>query len=346
MVFIVIAAGAYSVKPSGLALMAVGLLFACVTCRKTWPRLLALIGLSVILVAPVCIVNTITSGYPLFPTLPLRMPVPWALSLEAAKAAKDSITTFPFVYQSYGGVPVTLTAKLAHLFWVDNASLFSLGTLDAVAFILLLRGSGLRRKRWPIGIATAGLLMLFGFALTLQVPAVRFVLGYLAIVPVLGLAHLKERWLIGAFVACLFIWAAEPWQYLNRLDIVRLVVFGAVVSTLSFLPKRPVAFSTLPILCLCCFQYMRPLMSAAQMARRSIREPHNFLAPPAPRSLAVGEFVWAKHGDVIARVPVATPGQCWATEPPCAQVDANFGIVKDLRYRKTGYLGSGFEQKE
>jgi hypothetical protein len=86
-------------------------------------------------------------------------------------------------------------------------------------------------------------------------------------------------------------------------------------------------------------------MSAVQMARSSIREPHDLLVPPAPRSLAPGEFIWVKHGEVIARAPVETPDQCWATEPPCAPADANFGTVKGLRYRKTG-LGSGFEQTE
>jgi len=347
-VFIVMAAGAYSVKSSGLALVAVSLLLSCLIYWKMWSRLALIALLSVILVVPVCCVNTITSGYPLFPMLPLRLPVPWALSLETAKAVKDSITNFPFVYQSHGAVPVTLSAKLAHLFWVDNSSLFSLGILDALGFAFLVKTFGLTRKVWPLSIATAEVLLFSGITLALQVPATRFLLGYLAVVPVLGLAHLRERWLTGAFASCLLIWSVQPWQYLNRLDIVRLFVFGAVLLTLMFLPKRGVTFSGLCALCLCCFQYMRPLMSAGQMARTSIREPRDLLAPPAPRSLANGEFIWVKHGEVITRAPVAveTPDQCWATEPPCAPADANFGTVKGLRYRKLGALGSGFVQSD
>jgi hypothetical protein len=319
-------------------------LLGCVVYRKAWPRLPVLVGLAVILVAPVCVVNTITSGYPLFPSLPLRLPVSWALSLATDAAVKESIEKFPFVYHSYDGLPKTVAQKLAHLFWVDNAALFPLAGLNLLGAAVLAKEST-RSRSFQLSIVAGGLLMIFGIALAFEVPARRFVAGYLAVVPILALAHLGTRWMTGAFAACWLIWLVEPWQNLSRLDIARLFVFGAAVF-ISLPRHKTRLLSGLLILGLFGFQYMRPLMSAVKMARGSIVAPHNLLIPPAPPSLEAGEFTWVPYGDVLVRTPVGAADRCWATEPPCAAVGANFGTVKGLRYREPGSLASGFEESQ
>ena len=344
--FVVVGAGAFSAKASGLAVVAVSLLVLFHIYRMQWARIAALAGLSIILVLPVLIVNAITSGYPLFPMVGLRLPISWALSHETANTVREAIDNFPFVYQSQHGVPATLVAKLTHLFWVDNSALLSLGILNALGLIFLASVYGVRPKAWPISIVTIGLLMLVGIGLATRVPATRYVLGYLIVVPAFALAHLKERWLLATFVVCFFVWLFQPWQYLNRLDVVRVSVFGVMILLLMAVSNRSARFSALAVLCLCIFQYMRPLMNATQFALGAVREPYKLLVPPVPRSLALGEFVWVKHGEVSIREPIGGNLQCWATEPPCAPADANLGAVKDLRYRKMGSLGSGFVQSE
>ena len=349
--FVVVAAGAYSAKANGLALVAVSLLVAVHIYRMRWTRIAVLAGLSILLVLPVWITNAITTGYPLFPMVGLRLPSSWALSYETAKAVSDFITDYPFHHQSQGPplppplVPATLLAKLGHLFWVDNSSLLSLGILNVLGLIFLARVYRLRPKAWPISIVTIGLLAIVGIGLAVRVPMARFVLGYLVVVPAFALAHLKQRWLMTTFVVCLFIWLFAPWQYLYRLDVVRLFVFGVMILLLMTVSNRSVGNATLAILCLCFFQYVRPLTSAAQYALAAMREPYKLLLPPAPRTLELGEFVWVRRGEVSTRKPVRTD-QCWAAEPPCAPADANFGTVKNLRYRKMGDLSRGFVQSE
>jgi len=343
--FVVVGAGTYSAKANGLAVVAVSLLVAVHIYRMQWARIATLAGLSIILVLPVLVVNAITSGYPLFPMAGLRLPVSWALSRETANAVSDWIVNFPFVYQSQQVVPA-LVSKRTHMFWVDNSFLLSLGILNALGLMFLAKVYGVRPKTWPISIVTIGSLLLVGIGLTIQVPATRFVLGYLVVVPAFALAHLKERWLIVTFGVCFFIWLFEPWQYLNRLDIVRLSVFGVMILLSTLGLERSAKFSALAVLCLSSFQYMRPLMSAAQFTLSSMREPRKLLMPPVPRSLGFEEFVWVKHGEVSIREPIGNNDKCWATEPPCAPAAGNFGTVKGLRYRKTGALGSGFEESE
>jgi hypothetical protein len=344
--FVVVASGASSAKVTGVAAVAVSLLVAIHIYRMQWARITALAGLSIALVLPVWIVNAITSCYPLFPSVGLRLPVSWALSHETANAVNDWIVNFPFLYQSNGVVPATLGAKLTHLFRVDNSFLLSLGILNILGLLFLARIYGVRPKAWPISIVTIGLLMLVGIGLAIRVPATRFVVGYLVVVPAFALAHLKERWLMASFVVCFFIWLFEPWQYLNRLDVVRISVFGVMILLTVAMPNRSARFSVLAVICLCLFQYMRPLMSSMQYALAAMREPYKLLVPPVPRSLAFGEYVWVKRGEVNTREPTGDNDQCWATEPPCAPADANFGTVKDLRYHETGALGSGFVQSQ
>ena len=343
--FVVVAAGAYSAKANGLALVAVSLLVAVHIYRMRWTRIAVLAGLSIILVLPVWTVNAITSGYPLFPMVGLRLPLSWALSYDTAKAVSDWITNYPLHHESQGLVPATLLAKLRHLFWVENFSLLSLGILNVLGLIFLARVYRLRPKAWPISIVTIGLLAIVGIGLAVRVPMARFVLGYLVVVPAFALAHLKQRWLMTTFVVCLFIWLFAPWQYLYRLDVVRLFVFGVMILLLMTVSNRSVGNAALAILCLCFFQYVRPLTSAAQYALAAMREPYKLLVPPAPRTLELGEFVWVRRGEVSTRKPVRTD-QCWVTELPCAPADANFGTVKNLRYRKMGDLSRGFVQSE
>jgi len=344
--FVVVAAGAYSAKANGLALVAVSLLVAVHIYRMRWTRIAVLAGLSIILVLPVWTVNAITSGYPLFPMVGLRLPLSWALSYDTAKAVSDWITNYPLHHESQGLVPATLLAKLRHLFWVENFSLLSLGILNVLGLIFLARVYGLRPKAWPISIVTIGLLAIVGIGLAIRVPMARFVLGYLAVVPAFALAHLKQRWLMTTFASCLFISLfAPPSQYLNWPDIVRLFVFGVMILLLMAVSNRSVRISALAILCLCFFQYMRPLKIAAQYALAAMREPYKLLVPPAPRTLEFGEFVWVTRGEVSTREPVGSQ-LCWATELPCAPANENLGTVKDLRYRKMGDFSRGFVQSE
>jgi len=241
---------------------------------------------------------------------------------------------------------MSLPNKLIHLFYVDNWYLFSAAILNIVGIVLIIRT---KSSKESICFAATGALALLGVVMVVRVPAARFSLGYIFAIPVLAIASSGRRWLAYAFGASLCIWGVMPLKTLNRLDLLRLLVYCAVLLLLIFtrwITSTRAIVSTVVVLML--FQYMRPLMDAAHTLWASTRTPSLLLVPGRIPVLAGSELRRVTKGGVTLRQPIGyDQAQCWATEPPCVPNDfqASFGTVLELRYRDPERgLAGGFVQ--
>jgi len=298
-----------------------------------------------VLVLPTLTLNAIISGYPLYPVLAIKLPVPWALTPATYEVANTSVQNFPlFAYSE--PYPMSLSNKLTHLFYVDNWYLFSAAILNIVGIVLIIRN---RTRKESICFAATGALALLGLVMVIRVPAARFSLGYIFAIPVMAIAVSGRRWLAYAFGASLCIWGVMPLKTLNRLDLLRLLAYCIVLLLLIFarwITSTRAMVSAVVVLML--FQYMRPLMDAAHTLWASTRTPSLLLVPGRIPVLAGSELRPVTKGGVTLRQPIGyDQAQCWATEPPCVPNDfqASFGTVLELRYRDPARgLAGGFVQ--
>ncbi len=343
---VILGAAAFSVKANGIVVLGLGVLGAVYWYRGSWKKITLVFAMALLLALPVLTINTITSGYPLYPTLKVAAPVSWAMAEGEVAAVQDHIRQFPFF--GYGSPEkLTLKEKAARLFLTDNWWLYSFALLNLTAVFVLLK-----KRRATLSLVVA--LLLLGLALVQcgQVPVTRFFIGAFTVVPVLAIISAGDWWLIAVLAACLCQRLIMPWQFLNRLDILRLLVYGA--AFLALLLSRRATWKesaiAISVWLLLAFQFMRPLQMGAENAKNYIAHPVRFLLPEKLPVLGADEFVWRQKGLVKVRVPlVGQQEQCWATDLPCAPADERaMGLAnRKIRYRSPDEdLRFGFEPIE
>lgn len=180
----------FAIKLTAIPLLVMTLLFYSLHVRFHFKALLKGAGLTVLLLLPIAIFGQITSGCPFYPSTLLCTDVPWSLATQLqgyALAPTVGIRNwFPEV------LPDTRLLPWAISFWLG---IEVMNQVMAALLLLSLALMGYMVWRWGIGrfssMAFIPLLGLLGsLFITVLSPGIRFGLGYLAIIPVWGLAKL------------------------------------------------------------------------------------------------------------------------------------------------------------
>jgi hypothetical protein len=297
---VILGAAAFSVKANGIVMLGLGIIGAVYWYRGSWKKIGVVLAVALLLALPVLTVNTITSGYPLYPTLKVAAPVSWAMAKDEVAAVQDHLRQFPF----FGYSPpekLTLKEKATRLFSTDNWWLSSFGLLNLTAVVVLLK-----KRRVTLSLMVALLLLGLGLIQCGQVPVTRFFIGMFTVVPVLAIISTENWWLTATLTACLCQRLIMPWQFLNRLDILRLAVYGTALLAL-LLSRRAQWKQSVTAVSVCllfAFQFMRPLQVGAENAKNFVAHPVRFLLPEKLPELGADEFVWRQKGLVKVRVPL------------------------------------------
>ncbi len=217
-VLIVVGAGAMSTKVSGSLLLAAAF-FAALYLTRISPRVLLRYSLlAVVLILPTLTVQGITSGYPLFPAFPVALPVSWAPPPAFVLAARNSIRRYP-LYGYDRPSPMTLAEKTEKILFRQLTP--TTPYVSGVLLVFLASAAIAWRRRKPLfPFACAASLGAIGLFMLLQVPQVRFTIGYFTVLPALVLAFHPRRLALGVLAATVvMMYIAGPTT--NRLDIAR-----------------------------------------------------------------------------------------------------------------------------
>lgn len=185
---VLMAAGAFSLKPTAAPLLLVAVLFYVWSCRLTL-QFVALAGLAALLVLPTLVVSLTTSGCPLFPSPILCTHLPWSLGSQVA--ATDQTDGRDFL--RWTGPPPSYGDSFN---WIGHwARSEPLGTLyiaymlvSSVVVAVVARFIRIRGAPWLILIGLAGV----AYVLALS-PTYRFLLGYVIVPPAYLAALLCTR---------------------------------------------------------------------------------------------------------------------------------------------------------
>jgi hypothetical protein len=338
---LILGAGAMNIKFSGLILL--GLVFgvSLLMVRPSVRAVLAQAGFCLLLTAPVLTIQGITSGHPLYPAVALALPVDWAAPSDLVNASRNDILRFAM----FGGGaprPVTMEERARNIF--GGRSTFVIGV---AAVLLLSAGTAWRRAKRDFAVVFAIALAGVGLIQLIQVPAIRFTLGYLMVLPALVVAERPKRvvlLLYAAALAFLLICGVKG----NRLDQVRLVFYVAVVMwTAAAAFKRLAVPTGILTACLIAAQFIRPMATVAAEFPAILHDPAWLLTPRTSLVLSGAEVTEVVLGDVKYKQPTDR-FHCWAAAPPCAPYpyQANLGAINALQYRcGPDKLGCGFRVK-
>jgi len=339
---ILLGAGAMSTKLSGAPMLGAAFVVALYLAGVSTRTVLRYCGLSLILIAPILAVLTITSGHPLYPSLPLALPVSWAAPDNFVLAVRDSIKRFPLY--SYGPrVPMTFAQKAGKILFgrVTPNVPYIAGVLGVFLASMVIEWRA-RRQNFPVAL-TAGLAAI-GLITLIQVPQLRFTIGYFAVLPAVVLAHRPRKLVLGVCAATLAMMYLEgPGS--NRLDIARFVLYLAAILLLTMTSFLRSPFSVrLMTGCLLVVQLMRPVATVAAEIPAVIRHPAWLLLPGGPLVPPGHAFTEGQLGEVRYNQPV-DGYHCWSETLPCAPppYQANWLTLNALWYRcNAQQLGCGF----
>src|ERR1700722_15319919 len=135
---VILGAAAFSIKANGIVVLGLGTIAAVYWYRGSWKKIAVGFATALLLALPVLTVNTITSGYPLYPTIKVAAPVSWAMAKGEVAAVQAHIRQFPF----FGYSPPekrTLEQRAVGPFSADNWLLYSFGLLNLTAVFVLLK---------------------------------------------------------------------------------------------------------------------------------------------------------------------------------------------------------------
>jgi hypothetical protein len=342
-VLILIGAGGMSIKLSGALLLVATFVVALTFAGLSKHVLLKYSGLLLALTAPVLAVQGITSGHPLYPAVSLALPVSWAVPDTFALAMRDSIARYA-LYGYDQPWPMTSGQKAEKI-------LFEQQTHDApyIFSVLLVffasAAVACRQRRSWFPVAFAASLGGIGLMMLIQVPQIRFTIGYLAVLPALMLAYHPRKVALGVCAATLaMMYLAGPGT--NRLDIARMAFYLGTVAwlTLTSFPRTSFSIRVL-IGCLFVSQLMRPVATVSKDIPALIRRPAWVLAPSGPLIPPdEGAFTEGELGEVRYKQPV-DGYSCWAESLPCAPppYQANWLTLNALWYRCNAHrLDCGF----
>jgi hypothetical protein len=179
---LILAAGATTIKFSAVPVMIVAALFYWFNSAAKWSTRLVLGSIASLIALPMFIVNTVSSGYPLFPSPLLRLDLPWGIERADAQEFAAGITS----WARWGGLaPAGATARNWILPWFlhwDKLLLISFCGICLLGFVAVRGWRGEKSFLYILGLSLLGTAFVFTNA-----PNPRFGLGYLALCPALFL---------------------------------------------------------------------------------------------------------------------------------------------------------------
>jgi hypothetical protein len=218
--------------------------------------------------------------------------------------------------------------------------------LDVMVVVVACAWIAWRERNRSFEVAIAAGLAGIGLVQLIQVPSIRFSLGYVTVLPALVLAQRGRNWILAVYVGALGYLFTNGF-YGNRLDILRQVIYIVVVTALGWAAFRHLRIPTRALTgCLILGQLMRPLATVASNFPAAIHDTSWLLAPHVPM-LSPGQVIEATIGDVVYKEPTDRY-HCWAEAPPCAPYpyQANLSTISGLTYRcGVGNLACGFRVK-
>ena len=327
-----VGAGAMSIKLSGALLLGVAFVAAIWLAGVSARVVLRYSGLLLLLAAPTLAVQGITSGYPLYPVVPLALPVSWAAPENFFLAVRTSIERYPlYGYEQ----PFSMTAmQKARKILFERLTESAPCAAGVVAIFLVSVVIALRRRKRDLPVVLAAAIGGVGLIQLSQVLDLRFTFGYLAVLPALLLAYRPPRLMLGVAAATLaMIYIAGPGS--NRMDAVRMLVLLAAIAWLLTPSSRSVLSMRAIAGCLFVVQLLRPISTIAADIPVFARHPAWVLAPDGPLAPPGEEaFVKAALGEVSYREPV-DGYHCWAESLPCAppRYEADWLTLNALWYR-------------
>jgi len=184
-----LAAGAATMKLSALPFLVVALCFY-VSRKPLLGRSVVALSFCVLLLLPLLASNSVTSGFPLFPSPIIRLDLPWSLDSEEVRRLSEVITNWarwsgptPVDASSWNWLPGWLLREKA-------VSLLMLMCLTAGLASPRCIADGLFQGYWwPFAVGSAGVVYMM-----LLAPTWRFGLGYVSVLAGVCVGLPCERW--------------------------------------------------------------------------------------------------------------------------------------------------------
>jgi hypothetical protein len=271
------------------------------------------------LIIPICVVNFITSGYPLYPSTLIQINSDWTLSLNAVQQIKNDIFRYAAFTPNYWLEPDYATTPIIKKIYLWSTSKYEFITfsliIGSIASFLYLRK--ITPSQNQKNISMISLLSLIGIVFFIATaPTIRFGIQWLIILPSLSIAYIIHTYRYSAKKIHLFTSCVTPF-----LALIFLVSPVANTQKLiySAIDKKTIQFD----------------------GNSSL----NFLTPPPLPNVVTEDdsinkvayrirpliYETNKEGINIAQGP-----QCWNTPIPCATM-MNFQIFTPKRWHKSGY---------
>ncbi|MEY4457258.1 MAG: hypothetical protein RLY15_1522 [Bacteroidota bacterium] len=279
----------------------------------------SLLVIAGILITPICVVNFITSGYPLYPSTLIQLNSDWALSLHAAQKIKNDIFTYaaftPNYWQDLNYQTIPFAEKIYT--WATSRYEFITFFLIIVSTISFCHLKTIIPNKDQKNINVISLLAFTGIIFFMATaPTIRFGIQWLVILPSLSITHiihsknysLKQIWLP--------ITTAIPFLTLS-------FIISPVANTqkliYSAIDNKIIEFngnSSLNII------FPPPIPNVAT---------ENATASPIANKITPLFYKRNSAGINIIEGP-----QCWNVPIPCATM-MNFEIFKSNIWHKSGY---------
>jgi hypothetical protein len=281
-------ATAMNVKLSGILFLPVIFVLTPWLAGPSVRALVAQGAFCLLLVAPMLVIQGITSGHPLFPGLTLALPVDWAAAKELLAAIRTRVYDYPVLGED---PPQPLTTwPYIRTVLIGNDQPYMLGVLAALAVSAL---AAWRERGRSLPVLFAAVLAAIGLAQLDQQPDFRFSFGYLILLPTLMLAG-RQSWFVGVYAATLALLYLHGFET-NRLDKLRLALYLGVVLAFGWASLAKFRLPAQALIgCLVLGQLMRPLATAAKGVPELLHDPSWVLQPSPPivscRRGKLGEF--------------------------------------------------------
>jgi hypothetical protein len=338
MILLVLAAGAVAIKLNAMPLLAAVLIYIVAEEKKYFRRLLYY-GLALVcMLLPLIAAEIVTSGCLFYPSGLVCVNLPWAVGKHIEDIALAHVTQF-----SRGGIGTDFSTFLRSQFT-------GLNMLNFLVLCSLLSGVMLFHRKARKRIENAlwiGMVAILGILFTLyEAPLVRYMIGYLSILPALFIGSRVQdcRWGDGllTFGAAAFVFCGyqfrEGYQYHD--DYLLLFAFMGLAlfikyrkidqqsesgqRWLSYRQKRSDVIADILIVMVSCvifvhsfepFPYRKILTSLDVSSLGAvIGYPDRLMLPP---HVMTAELERKKVNDVEYWSPTSKDSNCWSAKQPC-----------------------------
>ncbi len=187
LILVILSAGVISIKLSAIPLLIVSFLYILIKKENLFRKLILSSSLSFLLILPSILYAVKVSGCPLFPSGLLCLDLPWAYTSESANQISLVIRDFA---RWNGATPPDANWWDWLPRWIEREMQATIQILLSLLTCLLL----LQQKQHISGQIFIFLLGFVGITfMMVQAPVWRFGLGYLTIIPALGIALLLSK---------------------------------------------------------------------------------------------------------------------------------------------------------